>query len=147
MFPMTGNRKAAGSAMISFSLRCGHGHSFDGWFRSGDEFERQSSTGLLSCPECGSTSVAKALMAPAVTPSDMKAAVPTLQEIRAYARKFKENAENVGDGFAAEARRMHEDEGSDDRRIYGTATPDEIRGLQEDGIGYGLIPDLDEGIH
>ena len=53
--------------MISFALRCKpHSHRFDGWFRSGDDFERQAAGDLVTCPQCGSTQVSKALMRPAI---------------------------------------------------------------------------------
>ena len=50
--------------MILFSLRCAHGHEFDAWFRNGDGFEAQQKAGGIACPECGDTSVEKAVMAP-----------------------------------------------------------------------------------
>ncbi len=52
--------------MIRFSLQCSAAHRFDGWFRSGDDFLTQQKRGLLACPECGTTSVEKALMTPSV---------------------------------------------------------------------------------
>lgn len=52
--------------MIRFSLQCSAAHRFDGWFRSGDDFLTQQKRGLLACPECGATSVEKALMTPSV---------------------------------------------------------------------------------
>lgn len=52
--------------MIRFSLQCSQTHRFDGWFRSGDDFLTQQKRGLLACPECGSTTVEKALMTPSV---------------------------------------------------------------------------------
>ncbi|MEO5707407.1 MAG: DUF1178 family protein [Alteraurantiacibacter sp.] len=52
--------------MIVFDLACSHGHQFEGWFGSSDDFSRQSASGLLSCPQCGCEDVAKAPMAPAV---------------------------------------------------------------------------------
>lgn len=52
--------------MIHFDLRCEDGHRFDGWFRSGDDFNRQVELGLVACPTCASVKVEKALMRPAV---------------------------------------------------------------------------------
>ena len=43
--------------MILFTLRCTHGHEFDGWFRDGDGFEAQQKAGEIACPECGQTAV------------------------------------------------------------------------------------------
>jgi hypothetical protein len=53
--------------MIVFDLECREGgHRFECWFRSSDDFGRQQTDGLLCCPECGSSEVIKAPMAPAV---------------------------------------------------------------------------------
>lgn len=52
--------------MIHYSLQCGRGHSFDGWFASSEAFEAQSERGVLECPMCGTPDVSRALMAPAV---------------------------------------------------------------------------------
>ncbi|MBL4785047.1 MAG: DUF1178 family protein [Cohaesibacteraceae bacterium] len=52
--------------MIHYSLICEDGHKSEGWFRSSDDFDVQAAGGLISCPLCGSQSVTKALMAPAV---------------------------------------------------------------------------------
>lgn len=50
--------------MILFTLRCGRGHQFEGWFRDGDGFEAQQKAGAISCPKCGDSKVEKAVMAP-----------------------------------------------------------------------------------
>jgi len=50
--------------MIHYDLRCGDGHTFDGWFRSSVAFEQQAAAGFLDCPFCASTRVERALMAP-----------------------------------------------------------------------------------
>ncbi len=51
--------------MIVFDLQCAPlGHRFEGWFGSSQDFEDQRERGLMSCPACGSTEVAKAVMAP-----------------------------------------------------------------------------------
>ena len=50
--------------MIKYSLQCSNGHGFDGWFKDSDTFDQQSTSGLLTCPQCDDPHVAKALMAP-----------------------------------------------------------------------------------
>ena len=50
--------------MIRFSLICDHEHEFEAWFRNNDDFDRQKKRGFVECPECGSSKVEKALMAP-----------------------------------------------------------------------------------
>jgi len=38
--------------MIIFELSCAHGHRFEGWFASGEEFARQQERSLVTCPIC-----------------------------------------------------------------------------------------------
>lgn len=61
--------------MIRYALECGEEHGFEAWFRSSDDFERQQSAALLSCPVCGSHAVTRALMAPAVSTSRKRAEI------------------------------------------------------------------------
>ncbi|GGH32672.1 hypothetical protein GCM10007036_44740 [Alsobacter metallidurans] len=56
---------------------------------------------------------------------------------------IKANAENVGRGFAAEARRMHEGL-TDFRAIYGEASAEEAQALAEEGIDATAIPWLND---
>ena len=50
--------------MIVFNLSCSHGHQFDGWFRTAEDFERQSLHVMVECPHCGDTHITKKLSAP-----------------------------------------------------------------------------------
>jgi len=157
--------------MIVFTLRCEGGHEFETWFRDGATYERQARRGLVACPECGSTEVEKAVMAPrlgrstksdpapreakppaapealAAPPAAPAGSVPdrpptpaefrrALQVLRHY---VETNCENVGKGFAEEARRIHKGEAKA-RGIYGDATPAEAEKLAEDGIEVAAIP-------
>jgi hypothetical protein len=160
--------------MIVFTLRCKDGHEFETWFRDGATYERQARRGLVTCPDCGSTEVEKAIMAPrlgrsiksdpAPRPSRPEAApegeaapaVPqaaaapsepdrpptpaefrrALQVLRGY---VETNCENVGKGFADEARRIHKGEAKA-RGIYGDATPAEAEKLADEGIEIAAIP-------
>jgi hypothetical protein len=129
--------------MILFTLRCAHGHEFEGWFRDGDGFEAQQNAGEIACPECGDTSVEKAVMAPrlarsrdtppAVSPAQFRAA---LIEMR---RQIETNCDYVGSRFAEEARRIHYGE-IDPHGIYGEASSEESRELVDEGIRFGRIP-------
>lgn len=147
--------------MIRFSLKCAEGHGFEAWFRNGDTYERQAKRGEVRCPDCGSTKVAKAIMAPAIAkrgrqeapapaaapPAAPPAPVPPemhvagkLREALVEMRRFIEkNAEYVGPRFADEARKMHSGE-ADERSIYGEASEEEARALKEEGIEFGRIP-------
>ena len=128
--------------MILFTLRCVHGHEFEAWFRDGDGFEAQRKAGEIGCPECGDTSVEKAVMAPrlarsrqmpAISPAQFRAA---LIEMR---RQIETNCDYVGPRFAEEARRIHYGE-IDPHSIYGEATDAESRELDDEGISFGRIP-------
>jgi hypothetical protein len=52
--------------MRVFNLACAQGHAFEGWFSSGDEFDRQSRQSMIACPVCDSTKIEKKLSAPAI---------------------------------------------------------------------------------
>lgn len=132
--------------MISFSMKCGRGHEFDGWFRSGEGFEAQAAAGEVSCPHCGDTAVTKAPMAPrlvrsrgdgaeraALAATEMRKA---LVELR---RQVEDKCDYVGPQFPEEARKMHYGETSA-RPIYGEASREEARELQDEGIEVASIP-------
>jgi hypothetical protein len=62
--------------MIRYALHCAAGHGFEGWFPSSAAYDAQAEAKLLTCPDCGSDRVEKALMAPSVVTSRRKAKVP-----------------------------------------------------------------------
>ena len=133
--------------MIKLALACEHDHEFEGWFSTGDAFDDQQARGLIDCPVCASRAVRKAIMAPAVwgtkaqtkpepTPEMRQMMMQAMGEMR---RHVEENFDYVGDGFADEARAIHEGR-SEDRGIYGEATPKEVRDLAEDGVRVAPLP-------
>ena len=133
--------------MIVFELICGDRHRFEGWFASGEDFERQKGRGLLSCPVCSDSSVQKLLTAkigrsepeaPAETREP--AAAPKLPEkLRNMIDAILLNTENVGRDFPEEARRIHRKEARE-RSIRGVATGEETRDLLEEGIAVQPLP-------
>ncbi|WP_026873180.1 DUF1178 family protein [Inquilinus limosus] len=132
--------------MILYELRCEAGHGFEAWFRNSDTYDTQVAAGEVNCPVCGSSSVQKALMAPAIAKrpaEDGRRPHTTMAEARrqleALRRKIEENCEYVGDRFAEEARKIHYEEAGH-RDIYGEATEAEARELEEEGIGVARIP-------
>lgn len=137
--------------MIKFSLSCEHSHDFEAWFRNNDDFDTQRKRGLLECPLCGSSKIGKTLMAPSVSTGrkrdEMAVAAGTamqaklLEAMREMTKQVKENADNVGDKFAEEARKIHYGE-TDPRGIYGKATSDEVEALAEEGVEFMPLPDL-----
>ena len=145
--------------MISFALACTNGHRFDAWFRTADAYDAQVEAGIVTCPDCGSADVGKALMAPAIArksapepmPVPVAAAGPEqvgmgmpselVEVLRALKQKVTSKADYVGDRFAEEARRIHFKE-AEARGIYGEATREEVAGLLEDGIEVMPLPRL-----
>ncbi|MYN13734.1 DUF1178 family protein [Pusillimonas sp. TS35] len=145
-------------ALKVYDLECEHGHVFEGWFGSEDNYESQRARGLLACPVCGSQQVSKKLSAPrlnvgharsggsaapqAAAEQPQAAHVAQIQaEVMRRIREIVRATENVGDRFAQEARRMHEGE-AEERAIRGTATPSEREALAADGIAVMPIPDF-----
>lgn len=144
--------------MKVFDLQCDQGHVFEGWFGSHEDYDAQHERGLVSCPVCGSHHIERRLSAPRLNVSHLKApadapaaaspagaSLPAaqaqwMQQMRTWLRQV----ENVGTGFAQEARRIHEGD-ADERPIRGTATPEERRELADEGIDFVALPDvLDE---
>ncbi len=138
--------------MITYSLLCANDHKFDAWFKNAEAYETQHKRGIVTCPVCGSDSVGKALMAPALARAGsgkvpLSAGHPEQAELRkamiALRNKVLSEAENVGDRFAEEARKIHFKE-AEARGIYGEATREEVAGLVEDGVDFMPIPNLPE---
>ena len=135
--------------MIQFALQCSKGHRFDAWFRNAAAFDEQQARRIVSCAVCNDGTVKKALMAPAVSTSEKSMAVSagvsdpaTLRAmLRAYRQQVITSADNVGDRFAEEARKIHFEE-TESRGIYGQATRDEVVALLDEGIDFMPLPDL-----
>lgn len=134
--------------MVRYSLSCAEGHGFESWFASAAAFDDLAARGLLTCAECGSRGVGKALMAPAVTPLREPAraglsgpADPREEMLARMRRHVEETSDYVGRGFAAEARAIH-DGAAPERSIWGEARPEEARALLEDGIPVAPLPFL-----
>jgi hypothetical protein len=62
--------------MIVFDLECEHGHTFEGWFGSADDFESQHTRGLVQCPMCDTQQVSKKLSAPRINLGAVEPAKP-----------------------------------------------------------------------
>ncbi|MEM8839476.1 MAG: DUF1178 family protein [Pseudomonadota bacterium] len=104
-----------------------------------EDWEGQSevSPGPTPVPQPPAVSPAGALVQGDET---MKAVVSKIQELRNW---VTENAENVGNRFADEARKIHYGE-EDPRGIYGSATSDEAHELVEEGVAFLPLPALPE---
>ena len=144
--------------MIKFSLSCERGHEFESWFPDGAAFDVQARRGLVQCPDCNSTRIAKAPMAPAVIggrksgrprPAEDAAPVALLdnrqRELRAaliaLRRTVDAQTDDVGVKFPEVARAMHTGE-APERAIRGRASPAEAKALVEEGIAVLPLPPL-----
>jgi hypothetical protein len=152
--------------MIRYNLRCDRGHGFESWFQSSSAYDSQVKRKLVSCPDCGSVKVEKAIMAPRIVGKNKSRTVeagpvvatetaaesptplmmaPQEAELRAKLKELRDhvtkNADNVGDSFPAEARKMHYGD-IEHRPIYGEASPDEARSLIDEGIEVTPLPVL-----
>ena len=151
--------------MIRYALQCERGHAFESWFQSSFAYDSQVKRKLVACPACGSAKVEKAIMAPQIAskkgrdnaepmpaaPAD--AAPPTStplmmaqeRELRAKLKELRDhivkNADNVGERFPVEARKMHYGD-IEPRPIYGEASPGEARALIDEGVEVSPLPVL-----
>lgn len=138
--------------MIIFDLICEHDHRFEGWFKNGQEFDKQLESGLLTCPTCGTEEVRKLPTASRLNLKSSQdtdsAAISHNEADQAYATLVRQlhdyimtDFDDVGSDFASETRRIHY-ENAESRNLRGTATLDEILELDEEGIKTFYIPDI-----
>lgn len=136
--------------MIRYALKCAQGHAFDSWFASAEAYDRLRASGHVACSVCGEVRIDKALMAPSVSgviapeggttePGPPQGAAGMAEKLAALRRHVEENADYVGQGFAAEARAIHDGE-APDRPIWGEARLDEAKALVEDGVPVSPLP-------
>jgi len=129
--------------MIVLDLLCDHGHRFEGWFASGEAFRSQSQRHMVHCPQCQTSAVSQLPSAPHVKRGGtdvalpeklaVPVAVPGMAQLHQALVTMARQAENVGERFPEEARRIHYDE-APARTIRGVATADETRDLLDEGI-------------
>lgn len=146
--------------MIVYELKCSKDHVFEGWFRDAATFDRQAAAGKVACAVCGDSKIAKAPMAPRLAkrrgdapaaargdaPGDAPAgplttaraaeAMTLLAELR---KKVESECDYVGERFAEEARRIHYGE-TEQRGIYGEASDEQAKALDDEGIEVKKIP-------
>jgi hypothetical protein len=155
--------------MIRYALRCEHDHTFESWFQDSSAYDTQVKRKLVSCPVCNSVKIEKAIMAPRIVgkkgrertepavaapaPAAPEAAGSTPlvmaqeRELRAKLKELRDhivkNADNVGERFPNEARKMHYGE-IEHRPIYGEASPEEAKSLIDEGVEVSPLPVLPE---
>lgn len=137
--------------MIVFDLRCGQDHVFEAWFGSSASYEEQRAQGMVCCPVCSDSDVAKAVMAPNVAAKgnravaapaspvpDAKAVLAKLADLQAA---IIDKSEWVGRSFPDRARAMYLGE-EIAAPIHGETTAAEARELVDEGVPIAplLIP-------
>jgi hypothetical protein len=142
--------------MIKFALACDKGHGFESWFPDGAAYQQQAQRGLIACPECGSTRVDKAIMAPAIVGAvrpereqDAAAPVPVAlvderrralrEAARTLRREIEAHTDDVGAEFPKIARAIHAGE-TPERAIRGQASRAEVEALIEEGVDVLPMP-------
>ena len=138
--------------MIVFDLRCAHGHGFEGWFASSEEFARQQETKLVRCPICDDARVerrpsarvhvkkgAATMDQPVAKDAPQEAIAGFPAELVARLRDIVRNTEDVGEKFPDEARKIHYEE-VPARASRGQASREEAQALTDEGIEFSPLP-------
>tara|TARA_Y100001954_G_C15273481_1_gene343178 strand:+ start:92 stop:520 length:429 start_codon:yes stop_codon:yes gene_type:complete len=139
--------------MIKYKLLCKNCNlKFDSWFSSSNEYERLKKKKLLNCHKCSSERVEKTIMSPQLINSkfkkDEKINAEKYQKvkktIKLYQKFIKDNFKYVGENFAYEARSIHYNSKKKLKGIYGNASKEDLKELNDEGIKTQIIPWLDE---
>ncbi|PID71975.1 MAG: hypothetical protein CSB34_04830 [Desulfobulbus propionicus] len=144
--------------MIVFDLQCSCGYLFEGWFENREDFDRQSSEGLVRCPACSGDEITKILspVSSLSLPGRQRGQQPSqnliaeqvntamVELLHSVQHFVQEHFENVGADFTKESLKMHYGV-EEQRNIYGVTTPEQDKILKEEGIEVLKIPYIDEG--
>lgn len=140
--------------MIVFDLKCSQGHHFEGWFDGAEDLERQLRGGLVACPACGDDRVRRVPSSFAIAKTGRNSDGPNQETVakmlgQALQRHLRENFDDVGPQFAAEALKIHYGVG-EPRNIRGVSTPHEEKMLMEEGVEFfkvaaGPAPPAEDG--
>lgn len=158
--------------MIRYALACERGHEFDIWFKNSADYDKQAKRGLVSCPQCGSVKVEKALMAPSLgagakkkrsgaprpieapaapdsAPAEPASPVammsPQEQEFRAKLKELRDHLTKNADNVGKkfpEEARKMHYGEIEHRSIYGEASAEDAKELHEEGIEFHPLPTL-----
>lgn len=131
--------------MIAFDLICANGHTFEGWFDNLESFERQDSENLIICPLCESTEIKK-ILSPVAMKSSSRSGQKNndlpidYQKLAVEMVNYIQNEfEDTGTEFTKEALKIHHG-AAEARNIRGTATKDEEKILEEEGVPFVKFP-------
>jgi hypothetical protein len=139
--------------MIKYALGCAEGHEFESWFPDSGAYETLRKRRLVTCPDCGSTEVGKAIMAPAVVGAERAVTdrpPETLvddkrRDVRQMVARLRHEIEastvDVGARFPEMARAMHQGD-EPEQPIRGRASLAEAKALVEEGVQVLPMPAL-----
>jgi len=130
--------------VIVFNLFCSRcSYSFEGWFDNSLAFNTQKKRKLITCPNCESVDIKKALAAPNVTKKSNSQKPKIKKTLASNIKKIKkiveENFDYVGENFTEEAKKIKYGE-TKDRPIYGEATIEQTKELEEEDINVTPLP-------
>ncbi len=130
--------------MIAYDLQCKNGHTFEGWFEDLGAYNKQHKAGLVTCPMCDDTNVARIPSTFAIKGSPGSASNPMANAapaamINAIAQYVEKNFDNVGADFANEALKIHYGV-NEPRNIRGVSTAQEEETLRKEGVAFAKLP-------
>jgi hypothetical protein len=136
--------------MIKYNLKCINEHEFESWFSDSNDFENLKKKDLLECIFCSTKKVSKSIMSPMLSGSKDKESSHEVKFLNKnlknekdkllQLRKFVEtNFEFVGNNLSNKVREVYYDKKSN-KAIYGTATSEEKKELEDEGIDLLSIP-------
>ena len=136
--------------MIVLNLKCANcNNEFEGWFSSSNSCDQQIKKGFVECTHCSSQEVQRGLSKPNVVikKGSSKSEEKVLKELKSKVKEVKrfieKNCDYVGEQFPYEARRIHYDK-TKKKGIYGTASKEEVKELNDEGIEVASIPWIEE---
>tara|TARA_B100001093_G_C26504617_1_gene874809 strand:+ start:157 stop:579 length:423 start_codon:yes stop_codon:yes gene_type:complete len=134
--------------MIKYNLECDNNHEFESWFSDSKEFNKLNKKKLLECIYCSSNKIQKSIMSPMVSGTKQNKDKASLLNQKLLNKKneliklrehIEKNFDFVGDKFSEKVREVYYDKETK-KSIYGTATPEERKELEEEGIDLLSIP-------
>lgn len=132
--------------MIAYDLQCSKNHTFEGWFEDEQTYRQQQKKGMIACPICNDTQVAR-LPSTFFIKGSQALSVPAEDgqqgDMQHLGRKLidyvQSNFDDVGCDFAKEALKIHYG-AAEPRNIRGVSTKEEEKTLKEEGIQFFKIP-------
>jgi len=125
--------------MINIEFECVEGHRFTGTFSDYKSFLDQDSRKMIKCPVCDNPEIKRIYTGCSIhaknssIKKDNRYDLTLYEQLAKFSRFIKENFIYVSDSFTEKARAIHYGI-EEEKNIYGKATLDEIRELNEEGI-------------